>query len=154
MELILWLALAVIVALLGALAADITVTATSVITTTGQPTRGTAGATIAIGQVVYLDSATSTIKLADSDGAVALKAAVGIAVSGAATGQYMWYLPTGSIFTMNAGLTAGTTYFLSNTAGGICPFADLGAGDYVVRIGYAASTTSFVVDIKDYGVTL
>jgi hypothetical protein len=56
---------------------------------------------------------------------------------------------------MNAGLTAGTTYIVGATlAGDINPDADKASGWLVHRLGYATSTTVFVMDLKNTGVTL
>ena len=56
--------------------------------------------------------------------------------------------------TIGATLTAGTAYYLSDTAGGICPLADVGSGEYVVLIGIAKSTSVLAVDIQYPGVSL
>jgi hypothetical protein len=54
---------------------------------------------------------------------------------------------------MNAVLTPGATYFLSNTPGGICPDADVGAGEAVVQLGIGKSTTVLAVKVINPGVT-
>jgi len=136
--------------------ADISVTASSVLgASSAVKTHGTAGATITAGQVVYLDSTTSTYKLADADsGTAAAKVPVGIALHGASSGQPLTILERGNL-TLNAVLTAGTAYYLSpTTAGGICPVADVTSGDDVVLLGLATSTTVLAVDIQVTGVTL
>lgn len=132
--------------------ADLSITATSVIHGDGKIEHGILGAVVTAGQVVYEDDATDTIKLADSNGAVALRAAKGIALNGGAVGQPVAYQKSGPI-TIGATLTAGADYLLSDTPGGICPDADVGAGEEVVRIGYAQSTTVLVIDIQNTGVT-
>jgi len=49
------------------------------------------------------------------------------------------------------GLTAGSVYWL-DTAGGItATWGDIGAGERVIEVGVALSTTSLFVDIKDFG---
>lgn len=57
-------------------------------------------------------------------------------------------------FVIGATLEAGTTYYLSDTAGAIVPLSGLASGDYVFRIGYAESTTLFVLDLKNYNTTI
>ena len=60
----------------------------------------------------------------------------------------------GGDVTLNAVLTAGVPYFLSGTAGGICPEADVVTGMQKIQIGIAKSTTVLHVSIQDTGVTL
>jgi hypothetical protein len=77
--------------------ADLTVTAASVLWTSGSKISGIAGASVTAGQALYLDSTTSTLKLAQADGTTAEAAAVGIALHAAGTGQPLVYADQGSI---------------------------------------------------------
>jgi hypothetical protein len=132
--------------------ADLTITAASVIAGSGTIERGTAGATITAGQVVYKSA--GKYQLADNDSATAAaKSPRGIALNGGSDGQPMSIMTSGSI-TIGATLTAGTAYYLSSTAGGICPLADVISGDNVVLLGVASSTTVLKLNITDSGVTL
>ena len=56
--------------------------------------------------------------------------------------------------TIGATLTAGTAYYLSDTAGGICPLADVGEGEYVCMLGLAKSTSILALNIQFPGVSL
>ena len=100
--------------------ADLTITVANVAKGTGaSTTNGTAGATITAGQVVYLDSADSRYKLADTDSATAaVRAPVGIALHAALSGQPLQIL-TGGLITIGATTVVGVPYYLSGTAGGI-----------------------------------
>ena len=133
--------------------ADLVITAASVIagTNTGKDS-GTCGETIAAGKVVTKSPTTGKWMLADND-AAGLKVPGGIALNGGALNQPLDIAKSGDL-TMNAVLTAGTDYFLSATAGGICPVADLIAGKDVALIGIARSTTVLTIDIQVPGVTL
>ena len=136
--------------------ADISVTATSV--KAGGNTQiehGFAGETLTAGQVVYKDASSGgQFKKADCDSAtVAAKFAHGIALNGGASGQPI-AVATGGPVTFNAALTAGTAYYLSGTAGGIAPRADITTGDDVVFLGIATSTTVLDLRIVNTGVTL
>lgn len=135
--------------------ADLTITAASVVAGDGSTVvSGTAGVTITAGQAVYKDSTTGKYALADSDSdTAAAKRAVGIALNGAALNQPIKVLTAGAI-TIGATLTAGTAYYLSDTAGGICPVADIGSGENVCLLGLAASASVLNVDIQNPGVTL
>lgn len=125
--------------------ADLSITAANVLKSTdAQTEEGIAGATITAGQAVYKDSSDSDkLKLADAD-AVASAAGVGIALHGAAAGQPLRY-QKGGIITPGATLTKGEHYFVSTTAGGLCPLADLASGDFPTRMMQAISTTQAVV---------
>ncbi|WP_127524581.1 hypothetical protein [Mesorhizobium sp. Z1-4] len=133
---------------------DISVTAASVVAGTNAVTEnGRAGATITAGQVVYKDASDGKFKLADSDsGTAAVKVAYGIALNGAADGQPLSVAKKGDV-TFNAVLTAGTAYYLSETAGGIQPQADVASED-VIFLGLAKSTTVLALDIQIPGVTV
>lgn len=134
---------------------DLSITASAVIAGTGaKKIHGTAGATITAGKPVYLDSTTDTYKIADCDSATAeARSPAGIALHGASSGQPLTIIESGPL-TIGATLTPGTAYYLSPTAGGICPLADVLAGDDVVLIGLATSASVLEVDIQVTGVTL
>ena len=128
--------------------ADVSVTAGSVLPgASAKIVQYTAGAAITTGQVVYYDSSTNTVKLADADLSLAAAAAIGIAVSTAAAAN----LPVlvnleDDDFTVGGTLSLSITgqnnvYVASDTAGGIMPVGDLDVGDYVTFLGVAKSTT-------------
>ena len=135
--------------------ADITITAANVVPVAGaQLVSGYALATITAGQVVYRDATTQQFGLADNNGAAAgSRVPVGIALNGAAANQPLTILTFGSI-TIGATMTAGVALYLSDTPGGICPVADLAAGETATLIGISTSTTVLKVDINPSGVTL
>ncbi len=112
-----------------------------------------AGETITAGNAVYLGSSGKWM-LADSNSATAAaKTAGGIALNGASLNQPLAVQKSGDI-TIGATLTAGARYYLSETAGGIQPEADLASGEYVCLIGLAKSTTVLAISIQAPGVTL
>lgn len=132
--------------------ADLSITAASVAPYTGATSpsvigRGTAGTTITAGQSIYLDSTTSTLKLADADASTAASYGVGIAMHAALSGQPLAYV-YGGFFTPGATLTKGQWYCVSATAGGIAPISDTVAatGAHPCLLFYAISTTvAFVI---------
>lgn len=133
--------------------ADLSVTAANCLQNSNAVVEdGTAGATITAGQAVYLDVSTRTYLLADADHATAAaRQPRGIALNGASLGQPLKIQMRGDI-TLGATLTPGTTYYLSNTAGGICPVADVGTGEYFCTIGIAKSATVLAIGINYSGV--
>lgn len=116
---------------------------------------GIAGVAITAGKSLYLDEASSTLKLAQSD--TEPKAdAVGISVNDAAIGQPVTYQVGGDL-TLGTGafLTRGTIYIVANdAAGGIAPHTDVGAGDFVTILGIAINDTDLTVRINASGVDL
>lgn len=132
--------------------ADLIIVASSVVPGSGAlVASGTAGATITAGQCVYFDSSDGKYKLADCDSATAaVRNVVGIALNGASNGQPIDVLTHGDL-TINSVLTGGIPYFLSPTAGGICPIADIAVGDYYTLIGIAKSATVLSVKINASG---
>ena len=113
-----------------------------------------AGESITAGQAVYRASDTGKWMLADSNSATAeAKTAQGIALHAASNNQPLAVQTEGDI-TIGATLTAGSPYYLSDTAGGIQPAADLASGENVCLLGLAKSTTVLALKIQAPGVTL
>lgn len=135
--------------------ADISITPASVVKGSGAIVNKerVAGETVTAGQVVYLKSSDSKWWLAQSDGTSAEAEAQGIALHAAAANQPLAVQTLGSI-TIGATVAAGVFYYVSNTAGGICPVADLGSADYVTAIGYGTSTSAIYVNPIPTGVVL
>lgn len=135
--------------------ADLTITSASVVAGADATRKdGLAGEAITAGKAVYQSSATKKWLLADSDSATAeARRAGGIALNGAALNQPIAVHVAGDI-TIGAALTPGTAYYLSDTAGGICPLADVGSGEYVCQLGLAKSASVLAVSIQFPGVVL
>src|SRR5258705_6368877 len=132
---------------------DISITAANVVGS-GSATRETmtAGVAVTAGQAVYLDSATNTYKLSDSN-LVGAKTCRGIALNSAAASQPLTIQKNGTI-TIGGTLVKGTTYCQSTTPGGICPQADITTAGDLVILGVATSATVLSLNIQNTGVTL
>jgi hypothetical protein len=126
--------------------ADITITAASVVPSSSAVLEDIiAGATLTRGQPYYLDSADSyTAKPADADTQAAARA-VGIVAADLAVGQVGKGIRSDPALAIGATVAAGTAYYVSTTAGGICPVADLGSGDYTTLLGLGISTTQIAL---------
>lgn len=135
--------------------ADLTITAASVVAGSNATKRQyTAGETITAGQAVYFASATGLLMKADNNSATAeVRQPIGIALNGGAVNQPILVQTDGDI-TIGATMTAGVAYYLSDTAGGICPVADIGSGEYPCVLGIAISTTVLRMGIQYSGVAL
>lgn len=133
---------------------DLVITAASVVAGSNAETEtGAAGEAITAGQAVYRSSTTKKLMKADSNGASAeIRTPIGIALNGGALDQPIKFQKSGDI-TIGATLTPGVAYYLSDTAGGICPVADIGAGEYVCLIGLASSASVLALDIRYTGVS-
>lgn len=135
--------------------ADITVTASAVKPANVNTVigRGTAGATITAGQVVYADAGDSNrIKPAAHTNANTANA-VGVALNGASADQPIAYAISGDV-TFNAVLAAATVYVLGSAAGSISPSADLDASSnarYGTVVGISTSTSNLRVGINASG---
>jgi predicted lysophospholipase L1 biosynthesis ABC-type transport system permease subunit len=55
---------------------------------------------------------------------------------------------------IGAAVTPGVAYYLSDTPGGICPVADLAAGEYPALLGMAKSATVITLNIEAPQVSL
>ncbi len=135
--------------------ADLTITAANVIADNDAVLAdGIAGAGITAGKALYLEAATNKWKLADCDAATAeARVATAIALNGASDGQPVKVMKSGTV-TIGAALSAGVAYYLSATAGGICPVGDLTTGKYPQIVGMAISTTKLKVNFQASGVAL
>jgi hypothetical protein len=126
---------------------DISITAANCVPVSGATIKyGTAGETITAGQVVYLQDSSGKWLKADNNSATAEvrgSGGVWIALTGSSLNQPI-AVGRGQI-TIGGTLTAGVAYYLSDTAGGICPVADLGSGEYSVLLGFA--TTTAILDV-------
>jgi hypothetical protein len=115
---------------------------------------GTAGEAITAGKLVYKAAATKKYMLADTNSAtLEARKPTGVALNGASLNQPM-DVQTGGDITIGATLVPGTDYYASDTPGGICPRADVGATENVVLVGLAKSATVLGLDIQVSGVTL
>ena len=135
--------------------ADLVITAANVIAAArARRQSGTAGATITAGQVVHLSPTTGRYILSDADAeGIGDVVEFGIALHGASNGQPLQVVLSGDV-TLGEVMTAGTSYYLSTTAGGIAPRADLGAGDDVILLGVSKSTSVLALKPIISGVTL
>lgn len=131
--------------------ADLSITAANVVPSSAAIlNQATAGATITAGQLIYIDSSDldsrsrGKAKLADANsGTSAARSVAGIAFNSASAGQQVDYVVRDTALQIAAsGLTAGTIYGLSATAGGLAPSADFTTGWYPSVVAIAKSTTT------------
>lgn len=130
-------------------AADLTITAANVVpSSSAVVAETTAGATIAAGQLLYLDANDLDVfgrgkaKLSDADGAAALRVVHGIAINSASAGQPVKYVTHDPALTVGGTQTPNTILILSGAnAGGVAPAADLSTGEYLVVIGVVKTAT-------------
>lgn len=135
--------------------ANLSVTAGSVLFTSGSQGQGIAGAAITAGQPLYIDTAAGNVlKLAGAASTALVATVAGISLHAAGIGQPITYALTGSIINIGATTAKGMVYYVSDTAGAIMPQADVATATWrFSRLGYATSTAgAFVVDIKNTGV--
>ena len=100
---------------------------------------GTGGATIAFGDLLYLDSATSRWKLTDADAATTSDRMIAMAVSTSTDGTAVTLLLSG-IIRADAkfpALTIGSAVYVGETAGEIQVAIPTGADNVIRRVGYA-----------------
>src|SRR5215831_4074810 len=99
---------------------------------------GTAGATITQGQPLYLDTTTSTYKLANT---LTNNPVAGLAMDAASANQPIMICSRDPNLNIGAVLTTGNVILVGNTAGGIQPYEDRTTGWYVTSLGVMISTT-------------
>jgi hypothetical protein len=125
---------------------DIGFTAGNVVATSASTVKasGTSGEAITTGQAVFLDPADGRIKKAQANSSSSTHAPniVGVALDRAeGANQPITYATSGDV-TFGSGLTQGQVYVVSAAnAGGIAPYSDLAATNFVAFLGVALSTT-------------
>jgi len=108
----------------------------------------TAEVSIAIRDAVYISSA-DNVSPADADADVSSQV-VGFATAAASAAASVNIRKFGRLSGFT-GLTAGSRYFLSTTAGAISATVPSGAGNNIVQVGYAKSTTVLDIMIQQLG---
>lgn len=118
-----------------------------------RPVQGIAGATLAPGDAVYLDTTTNTYKLTDGDTDTESVAA-GIVIDSAISGRPFLFAPPGAVINIGATVVLGTVYVCSLTPGKICPWADIGTGDYttILFIGATSNIVKVICEKQYAGV--
>ena len=109
------------------------------------------GEAVTAGQGVYRKSSDSKHWLASNDVDEASATATGVALTGAATDGYIQMVTSGPM-DVGATLSAGETYILTATAGGIAAIADLASTNYLTYLGYASDASTLQVWLKATGV--
>lgn len=133
--------------------ADLTVTAASVVNSSGAIQSGTAGETITAGMALYLKASDSKLYKAQCDGTAAEATLVGVSLHAALAGQPLAYAGNGNTINIGA-TTAKTPYVVSAAAGAVAPVADLVTGNYISILGIASGTTGVMtLAINNTGVT-
>lgn len=136
---------------------DLAITATGVVAgANSTQADGILGETVTAGQAIFKKLADSKWYKADSNGTTPaeIKQPGGIALNGGAINQPVRIHKSGDITLAGATMAPGAAFYLSDTAGGICPFADVGSGETVAQIGIAKSATVLMVDIQLPGISL
>lgn len=105
---------------------------------------GTAGVTLAVGDLVYLDSSGQWQK-ADAD--VKGKYPAQGVVTEAASANEAVEVCDAAVIGGGSGLTAGATLFLSKTPGAPTESAPSSAFDCIQAVGYNKSATVMVIDV-------
>jgi len=108
------------------------------------------GVTVAAGQAVVKSS--SKYILADANLSSAVAAAEGIAMTPGVADGYGIVATGGNVILVGTTMVVGETYLASRTAGGIMPNADKTGGDYVTRLGTAATTTQLNLSVTATGI--
>ena len=110
---------------------------------TGITVDGTAGATLAVGDLCYLDATAGEWLLADADAAgTAGSVPLGLCVLAGGDGEATRLLLNGTMRSaaFPASIALGAQLFVSTTAGDITATAPTGADDVVRAIGWAITT--------------
>lgn len=132
--------------------ADLTQTAANVAWVSGSIVSNyTAGATLAEGTPVYLDSSNVWQKARATTATLAGGVApsrTGIVLTPATTGRLVFVQETG-VVNLGATLTVGGIYVISATLGAIAPFADLATTNKINILGIALTAANLEMKFKE-----
>jgi len=103
---------------------------------------------LAAGNFVNVFNDAGTTKVRKADATVAGKEANGFVLSAVTAGNDATVYFEGTNNQLS-GLTGGTMYFLSTTAGGVTSTAPSGSGNIVQKVGRALSATEINVEFSD-----
>jgi hypothetical protein len=126
---------------------DIVITAANVapVSTGANPSRLKQviwGGNVTRGQPVYLDTADSKYKVADNNVAALNAGSAGLAIAMSDGGNNQpGVVLEGGDWTAGGTVVVGENYFLSATAGGIAPAADLASTHFVSHLGVGISAS-------------
>ena len=119
---------------------DISVTAGDVHLISGRQLYVASGEAITAGQALARDPDDGLYYLADNDSATAdRKGITAIALEAATTANRPIRVQVSGVIYIGGTISVGGIYCVSSTAGGICPYADLNAGDDVIIVGVGGS---------------
>lgn len=126
----------------------VTITAASVLPTDStEYLIGTAGESLSAGQALFKDKADGeTLKRADSEYTQDKFRCVGVAMCNAADGQPVVYAVAGHL-TVGAVLTAGESYSLFGSQGGIGLTSDPTGDETITRIGVATDVSTLKISL-------
>ena len=104
------------------------------------------------GMAVYRNGSNSNKATKAINTATASTAVYGIAISeSAADGDFIAVATSGTVIS-GASMTVGQAYYLSNTAGGIGPFADFSTSEYINLLYRATTATKAKLVLENSGV--
>lgn len=111
---------------------------------------GTSAEAFDTGDVLSLDTASNKLYKAQSDGSNARKNPVGFAgCSCPGDNLPCFYIPIDPDLDLGGTVVEGTPYFVSATAGKICPYDDLEAGDTVMYVGTARASNHLEAYVRN-----
>lgn len=133
--------------------ADLTITAANVaLGGSGTSVRVVqVGESVTQGETGYLNNTDNKHYLADADDSETTANADCLFLSPASADGYAVAVFSGPV-NVGATLTVGEQYYVSDTAGGIKPAADLATGDFVTLLGIATATNVLDLSINASGV--
>jgi len=134
--------------------ADLAPVAANVVAADGAVSKSehVAGAAIAAGDWLYMDTANNNVmKLAQADGTALEGTVYGLALNSAAIGQPVLVARSGDV-DFGCVLTVGEIFILSVNAGKICPASDLAASSYVSIVGVGTAADNLKINIFNSGI--
>jgi hypothetical protein len=110
------------------------------------------GATIDLGDPLYLDPADGLHKPTDSNASSTTAAIVGVALTPGVNTGYGVMATQGTLGFTGSTFVLGSTYFCGQSSGAVIPHADLATNDWVSRVGTAFSTSQLKLSIEATGI--
>lgn len=137
--------------------ADIVITPADVLpSAAAQILQGIAGATIAQGETLYVDTANNNVlKLSDANGSTPANTVAGIALNAASSGQIINYVARDPALIIGNALTAADILFLSINPGQITKtIADVTSGSTLIVLGACVTGGAATVATVNFNPTV
>ena len=104
---------------------------------------------IVIGNLIFIDAANAANVAVNNDAAKNIVA--GMAITNAAAGEYVVYVPTGTIVKFAETLTRGQVYILADTLGAVKLSNEIATNEFLSEFGKVTDDNTITINLDNTG---